>query len=256
MTVINQNISSEFSVGKTLGRSFYIFSRNILPLVTIVILFQIPAVTWLVASGQYDINFDDPSTFSNINWIVHFGVIFLSVILSCVSTAAVTYGVFMDITGRKFTIGDCLSKSFSVLVPVIVMGVLVNILFFVGLALLIIPGVFVFLVLFVVFPVIIVEQPGIFDCLKRSYYLTKGNLWSLLGLSLVLLVISLGGGYLGQFLGTLFKGMGFDIVAVIVTTVAQSLYMAFWIIVGAVTYNNLRTIKEGISSDRIAAVFS
>lgn len=73
-----------------------------------------------------------------------------------------------------------------------------------GLMLCVIPGIFVTLLLYVVFPVAVFEKVSAFDSLRRSYELTEGRRWTILAASLVLwivlMMIAIPGAFLGFFL--------------------------------------------------------
>ncbi len=256
MTTIEENVSNEFRVGDTLSVTFSVFFKKFIPLNILVLIFQVPMLIWSVSSGMFTTSIENPGALAANFGTELIWVLIVSIILSLASAAAVTYGVFLEITGRNINIGECLSKSISVLLPVIFAGIISYIILVVGTILLIVPGIFALMCLFVVIPVVVVEQPGVFRSLGRSAELTKGNRWSILGLFIVMIAISIGLGLVSQFVTLLFLGMGMSIVAIVISTIVQVITTTFFLIIGAVTYNNLRKSKEGISSDEIASVFA
>ncbi|KKJ76890.1 hypothetical protein WH95_10715 [Kiloniella litopenaei] len=255
MSNFNENVAGQFSLGDTLGTTFNILMKRFIPLNLIVLIFQLPMLIWSVSSGLFTASVENPeivlSTYSNqFVWIM-----IVSTILSFASAAAVVYGVFLDITGRDISIGECLSKSLSVLVPVILSGLLAYVIILLGTVLLVVPGIFAAICFFVVIPVVVVERPGIFASLGRSADLTKGNRWSILGLFLVIMLIAIVLGFISNFITIFFVGTSLNVIAIVISTVVQVITTTFFLIVGAVTYNNLRNSKEGVSSGEIAAVF-
>jgi hypothetical protein len=116
-----------------------------------------------------------------------------------------------------------------------------------------------FLAWAVIVPVLVVERTGVFGTFGRSAELTKGHRWAILGLAVVVWLISLvlglailpfqsalvlpGGGILAMTPLLIVNG----VVNVITTTI---------IAVGtASVYYELRSIKEGIGPEQLAAVF-
>ncbi|WP_419901895.1 hypothetical protein [Kiloniella sp.] len=273
MTTTNQQFGEEFKIGKVIERSYEIFSQNIYGFTFLVILFQIPAVVWSFSSGDYAINFEDEDAVAAVNWLDHYGIMFLSIILSFISDVAIIYGVFLHITGRAVTISECLTASIFVFVPVLVAGLLSIFLSYSGYLiyfmpeiyallyhsnltiLLLMPGVYFGLYFFVLFPVIVVEQPGIIASFKRSSELTKGHHWSLLAVSLMIIAGAYGLGLLEKLIIVHTIAIGFDLAGVAMTTFIGSLYVAFLSVFFAITYYNLRAQKEGAPTDQIVSVF-
>ena len=120
-------------------------------------------------------------------------------------------------------------------------------------ALFIVPGVIVFLMLFVATPVCVVERLGPFRSMERSAQLTQGHRWKILGMLLLMLLPAVV--VIGVF-ETIEELAG---AGVVVTAVCELMWNA---IVGAgytflviATYHDLRVVKEGIDTEQIAAVF-
>lgn len=68
-------------------------------------------------------------------------------------------------------------------------GFLVGIIFIVGILLLLIPGIYFGIALSFVFFIIIHEKLGVADSIKRSYELSKGYWWGILGFLLIMIII-------------------------------------------------------------------
>jgi hypothetical protein len=118
--------------------------------------------------------------------------------------------------------------------------------------LLIVPGIFALTVIFVFVPVCVVEGCGPLRSLERSRELTKGYRWRILVLWLLPLLIVLVVESIGQVLSFAAAGApGAALTAFIVTAVGGS-YQA---IVNLVTYQDLRSIKEGPDKEQLEVVF-
>jgi hypothetical protein len=115
----------------------------------------------------------------------------------------------------------------------------------------IIPGLIFYTTLFVGLPPCVVERLGPWTSLRRSRDLTKGYRWKLFAFALLLLVADLGGSAIASGLGALagpMAGLGGQLIW-------TGIWASFSAIVIAVTYYDLRVIKEGVVIDQIAAVF-
>ena len=89
---------------------------------------------------------------------------------------------------RDLSIGQLFSSVLPVLGTLIVVGVVGGIAEGIGFFLLIVPGVFLVTVWAVVAPCIVIERRG-FDAFGRSYQLTKGNFWQVLGVIVILFIV-------------------------------------------------------------------
>ena len=89
------------------------------------------------------------------------------------------------------TVGTLIGSVTPKLFPLLIMGIIVAICSYIGFFFLIIPGIFVAVVWSVCVPAMMVEDRGIFDSLGRSYNITNGNRWRMIGLAIVLVVIYL-----------------------------------------------------------------
>ena len=87
------------------------------------------------------------------------------------------------------TAGSLIGSVTPKLFPLLIMGIIVAICTDVGYFFLIIPGLFIALIWSVCVPAMMVEDRGIFDSLGRSYNITNGNRWRMIGLAIVLVVI-------------------------------------------------------------------
>ena len=256
MTALDENIDGKFNIGKILSDSFSIFlSDKLWTFFAIVILFQIPSMLWSVLSGDYKLNLEDPEALSNINHYEHYGIYVLDVLSSLLAEAGVVYGVFLHISGRQVTITECVAKSLSIMVPILVVGVLTVILFYGGLLLLIVPGVYAMALLAVVGPVIVVEQPGIIASMKRSSDLSKGSRWPLSGIFIISFSMYIALELLFPHLAIYFDELGMDLIAFILEKIIQTFLSTYWLIAVAVVYLKLRVLKEGPSREHLASVF-
>jgi hypothetical protein len=120
-----------------------------------------------------------------------------------------------------------------------------------GMNLLIIPGLILYVVWFVGLPACVVERVGPWTSFRRSQELTKGYRWKILALALLFPVLDAGG---SQVIVPVLALAG-PIVGLTGELIWTRVTAAFIGIVFAVTYYDLRVIKEGVEFEQITAVF-
>lgn len=116
------------------------------------------------------------------------------------------------------TVNRILSQLLSLFVALIIYFVLVV----VGLILLVIPGIYIALKLFLTFPICVIENESAIGSLKKSWSYTQGNLLKVLGLSFVSFIITIGVGIIAAtfiFGATLLPG-GLVIAAILAVIAA------------------------------------
>ncbi|HYM03598.1 MAG TPA: hypothetical protein VET85_11680 [Stellaceae bacterium] len=176
----------------------------------------------------------------------------LDFLLGMASEAVVVYGAFQDMRGRPVRLGESLRKGMARFLPVI--GASIGIVVAVGLGtlLLVVPGIMVYCSLAVAIPACVVEQSGPFECLGRSAYLTKGYRWKIFGVYVLAFVAVAIAGAIAVAVVSQLGGIVADRVA---QFVSNAFIEAFGSVIAVVLYHDLRVVKEGIDTERIAAVF-
>ena len=245
----------QFTIGKVIGTSFAVLTRNIVPFAIIAAILSIP---YIIVERVYAV---DPTQLQAMirqgqlppgfgSYIALYLIV--TVVTSSLTSAALVYGTFQDLRGQKATIGDSLTRGFSALVPVLLAAIAYTILYMIGFILLIIPSIIVVVALWVYVPAIIVERMGVGDAFRRSRELTKGSRWTIFGL---LIVIAIGAWLVSWVVGLVF---GFALGSSGVEwagVVARILISAFGAVSVAVGYYYLRADKEGVAIGDIATVF-
>jgi len=241
--LIAQYVECEFRVGQILNRTFAVLSRNLLPFCVVTAIAYLPNLLFLEREQT-----GLPQ--GRMIAMVFIGAI-LSLILSALSQAIVLFGAFEDMRGRPVDMIASLKVGLSRFFPVIAVALLVGLLTAFAAILLLFPAFIVMAMLFVSMPVCIVERLGPVKSLGRSSALTKGHRWKVFGLWLVImLVTAVGSGMLGGI--SIATG---PIVGGLLKLIWGALAGAFNAIMVVVAYHDLRVVKEGIDTDRIASVF-
>ena len=173
--------------------------------------------------------------------------------------AALIHGVVADLNGRKASFGDCLATGFRFFLPVLAIAILTGLGVAVGLVLLIVPGVLLALAWAVNVPVEVVERRGVFGAFGRSAELTRGHRGAIfllmfcyvIAMGIVSMVgLTLGGALTPENLQQGFSGA--TLAWMTVLNMIEGLIGAAGV---ASIYYELRSIKEGVGPEHLAAVF-
>jgi uncharacterized membrane protein len=236
-----------FRVGRTLRNSWRVFSANFAKVFLIAIV--ITAVS--VGLGMLVPRSAVPSSeVPKLAVLIIVGVLAI-LILYTLAQAAILYVAFQSMRGRAVGIAEALRRGLSRFGAIVGLAILVGFGIWIGLILLIVPGIMFALRWSVALPACVVEGLGPLASMKRSAQLTKGHRWKLFGIFLLLWAAS---ALAGLLIGLLLKPAG-----VVVTQVGQGVWnaawTAFWYVTLAMVYHDLRVTKEGVDIDQIAAVF-
>ena len=251
--------SVQFSIGRVIGDSFGVLARNIVSfgiLALLISLLQLLFEFFAVGALQPEAAVDP--TAMEINWGPAILGVLIAVLVSALTQAAIIYGTFQDLRGQKAGIGDCISRGFGAIVPVIVGSILLSIAVGIGFTLLIVPGIILILMWWVYIPAVVVESKGIIEAFGRSRELTRGRRWHILGLIVVIAILLIAVSFVvvlvvGILAATSPDGGGFG--AIIISYVLNALVTAFNAVLVAVSYYYLRAEKEGIDANEIARIF-
>jgi hypothetical protein len=247
----------QFSIGRVIGDSFGVLARNIVSfgiLALLISLLQLLFEFFVVGASQPGA---DP-TAVDINWGPAILGVLIAVLVSALTQAAIIYGTFQDLRGQKAGIGDCISRGFGAIVPVIVGSILLSIAVGIGFMLLIVPGIILVLMWWVYIPAVVVESKGIIEAFGRSRELTRGHRWHILGLIVVVAVLMIA----VSFVVVLVVGLlavtspdGIGVGTLIISYVLNAFVTAFNAVLVAVSYYYLRAEKEGVDVNEIARIF-
>jgi hypothetical protein len=266
----------DFRVGAVLSRSMSILQRNFPAFFLLMLVASLPN---LFVSGPLAPR--DPVTLG----ITASAAGLLVLLLSGVGQAVILYATVQDMRGRPPALGDMLAKGFSRILALIGLGIVVILAMLVGLVVMLVPTLLVtassaqvglasglvvgadmlaifiafwavVLMWFVALPACVVERLGPFRSLGRSRWLTKGYRWRILGLLLlVMLAAIVVGAVFFLLIFALDAFVGSESAEALANVIWGGLAGAFYAVVLAVTYHDLRVAKEGVDAEQIAAVF-
>lgn len=251
-----------FEITRVLSRTAGAISRNAVLFVGLaLVLGGLPHL--IVALARQGLSPPDPThlSFVSQDW----GSTFLATIVAGLSgillQAALINATVADLNNRHASLGDCFATALRHLLPLIVLGIVSGILTALGFLLLIVPGVILALALCVAVPARVMENVDVFAALSRSRELTRGHRGALLLLFVLyfIVVIILGAviaaaGKVGEL-----QTSG-DATMIALRLMLAAALQAIGSMVGAAgiaaTYFELRSIKEGVSIEDLAATFA
>jgi hypothetical protein len=127
----------------------------------------------------------------------------VSLVIGAVGFAGAIQGMSSVARGGATSIGECFARGFARALPALGLLILWGLGVWLGMILLVVPGVILICMWSVSVPVLMAENAGIFASFGRSRALTKGSRWPILGLLLIVLIafylISLVLGAVGLF---------------------------------------------------------
>jgi hypothetical protein len=250
----------KFRIGRVFNDSFAVIGRNIGLYLGLALLFSgLPAIVlrlW-TESTLSGTALGDPTAVADPSmmfWNSSFGIAagLISFILSLLLQSALVRATIEDLNGKRPSFGDCIQIAIRYLLPTLGIGLLVVLGAGLASLALLVPGIILWLGWSVAIPVLIQERLGVLGSMSRSRVLTKGSRWALFGLFLILIIIAMVIQSLLALAVVFFGGIVANLVAALVSTVL-SMMMS---IAAAVSYVELRQVKEGASVEELAEIFS
>ena len=257
---------AQLDIGRVISRTFATLGANAGVFFLLALLFGgLPAV--LVNFAVYQLVLPavyssvDNSTYTWMVAVISLGSTFVLLIPTYVLIGALTHGAIVYLNGGRASLADCLGTGVGRSLPLIALGFLSSIGLGFFFLLLIIPGIVVATRWAVAAPSLVTERTGIFESFGRSGELARDNRWRIFWLMVIWLVI----GYLFQIgftsvVSLLMSSAGsFGDATIWIYYVVIAVYSSVTNMIGATgsasLYCELRTIKEGATSDELAKVF-
>jgi hypothetical protein len=250
----------QFSIGRVIGDSFGVYARNFVSfsfLALLIGVLQLLYVLFLFNPAEFEAAQNDPEQLQQMmaqfNWggfVLYFVVV---MVVGTLTQAAIIYGTFQDLRGQRATIGACIARGLTSVIPVVVGSILMSLGLMIGFFLLIVPFIILLLMWWAYIPAIVVEGKGIIGAFGRSRELTRGRRWHILGLAIIVFILIWVFYWVVNFIaGTAVSGI---VAPTIISYAVLALTTAFNAVVGAVGYYYLRAEKEGIDVNEIARIF-
>ena len=247
MTDTTAPTGREFRIGPIFTRSWSIYAANFLIFTVVAIVTVLP----------HQLGGDPQTTGGAVQTFV---AAIVGWILQFIGQAVILYGAFQAMRGRPVVLGDGLRRAFSRFLPLLAISILVFIGLAIGFMLLIVPGIILAMRWAVAVPACVVENLGPISSLRRSAELTKGHRWKIFGMTVLILVLFIialviVGALVGTGVVVVPQGVGRGLLAAILFVIISGIVTAYFNVIAAMIYHDLRTVKEGVNTEEIAAVF-
>lgn len=258
--------TTRFELGRVIERTFASIRRNFAVFALLALLLAgVPAAltgglaalattgvrTTLVAAGDRGLVAIGASVFGI--------TFFVGAIAAFVLRGAIVYGAVADLNGGRATFGECLSTGLRHVGWLFLLAIVVTVAEACGFILLIVPGLMMLTAWIVAVPAQVVERTGVFGAIQRSADLTRGHRWPIFGL---IVIFVLGSGLVQGIAAAATAPLAAaspTTGAIVSQVVIQPLAATVTALVAAVgvasIYFELRSAREGIGPEALAAVF-
>ncbi|MGH7498843.1 MAG: glycerophosphoryl diester phosphodiesterase membrane domain-containing protein [Gemmatimonadales bacterium] len=244
------------SVGEILDVSFTLYRRHFASLAVVALVCSgIPVLLnmYIAASG---------GMLQNLSLLPVYYVVLVA--LNSIATAATVFIVSDSYLGRPINAGTALRRAAPLIVRILICSMLTALVVGVGFVLLVIPGIILIAGLILSIPALVIEGKSASAALSRSWELSRGSRWRILGLLLVLVVllyvpVAAIGAIAAIFLpgaSTMILTTGdttATVIAVAIGGLIQIFVYPLFYCVLTVAYYDLRVRKEGFDLEVLAA---
>ena len=236
-------------LGEVLRLSFWVWVKNLVPFTLLAVLLHGPLIAWAAALLATNA---EPARFETFQVISVYGGGLVQALLS----AAVTYGVVMELDRKPQPIGRIVATGLRRFLPAVAVSIVSALAVFLGSLLLIVPGLIVTCMLYVAVPASVIERPGLRGALARSRALTAGNRVKLFALALLTVVVNLAITTVVYLLVVGVETEGHEHLMSVIELGRSLLFAPLYATVTATTYVLLRRQRDGVAADELAAVFA
>jgi hypothetical protein len=257
----------QFDIGRVISRLFGVLGRNFVTFLLLTLLL-ISAPTIAFGFLSLPLMASNPAAmFSATGLAMIAASVVVSVCSNAVLQGAIINGTVSDLAGKPASFGECLATGIRFIGPLIGIGIISSL--GIGLAsiLLIVPGVLLALAWSIAAPVAVMERTGVFGAFDRSAVLTRNCRGAIFGLAVIYVVILLV--VQAVVLGLVTASGGIATAAtltgpslrnyLIIQTLANGVIETITALLSsagiASVYYELRTIKDGVGAEQLAAVF-
>lgn len=175
--------------------------------------------------------------------------------------AALVRSTILNLVGRDPDVAGSTMGALAMVLPIFGVTICVSFLMTLGIILLIIPGIMIYCALIVAVPALVEERRGVFASLSRSRELTRGSRWQVFILVIFFWIVSqVINGVAAAVTGvSIFPVPGETLpdplLAGAVNAIATALVSTLTTVWLAALYVELREVKEGASTEKLADVF-
>jgi hypothetical protein len=176
------------------------------------------------------------------------------IVLGNVLAGILVFGVFQRLSGERVDLGACIGQALPRLPLILGVAIVYGILVGIGFVCLVLPGIFIAVALTPVLPVAVVEG-GFGNAFRRSWKLTSGYRWSILGALALGYGLMFVMGFVGGIAMLSLASSG-PLVLTLILLPIKVLGGLFLSILPAVIYHDLRSEKDGVGVEELRRVFA
>lgn len=242
---VSQSVAGEFRVGRIFDRTLAIYKRNFPAFSLVALIASLPPLLLGAGAG-------DTAPMMAQSMVLGLVIMLVSVALALLSQAILVHAAFQDMRSRPVDLMESVNVALARLLPILGLAILSALGIAVGLMLFVIPGLILLTMWFVGVPVCMVEQLGPWQSLRRSTQLTKGHRWKLFG---AILVVYVAAAIISQIITLVFTALAGFFIGLLAALAWNTVWGAFFATFVVVSYYELRSTKEGMDIEQIAAVF-
>ncbi len=219
-------------VGDIVGQSFVMYGRMFGLILLVALVLFLPLA--VIEAALHSVLLATPGDPTLVALAVGSGL--LNLALTALATPAFIYAaVIVHRENRVPALGEALRWGLVKWLPSLGWYIVVVLLTLIGCILFIIPGMFAMVLLFLVLPVVAIENGSNGDAMSRSFELTRGYRWPILGVALLMVLIYFAVGTVIGGVGGVLELTGLNVV----TPFAEWLGAFVWplmILPGVITY--------------------
>jgi hypothetical protein len=245
---------AHFDIGRVIQRTFSAIAQNWLVfLMMSTLLVGVPTLIQTYGQGTVMGGQSVDLVFVGIGWV-------LSLIGTYILQGVVVQITVNGLNGKTMTPGAAFTAAASLFLPLLGLVIILGLGTMLGLIILIVPGLILMVLWAVAAPVVVVERRGIFESLQRSRDLTRGHRWPIFGLQVIYfigaMIVGLLIGGVGRATGGSFLGGSGNLVVDMATAFVTQILAGVVASAGVgALYYELRSIKEGVGPEQMAAIF-
>ena len=253
----------KIDIGRVISRGFEALRANFFPFFAFALLLSgVPSFLvqyWAMTELR---GADNPGFFISAGyWGPLLGGWLLAFVAGMVLQGVLVRSTILFLSGREPDLAQSVLLALRLVIHIFVVSLIVGLLTVIGLLLLIVPGVIVYCAFIVSIPALIEERRGIFGSLQRSRDLTRGSRGRIFLLLVVLWVFSVVIGTIINAVTGVSMTNPFEMqfpdptLAGAAAGVGGALSAVIGAVLLAALYIELRTVKEGATTDDLAAIF-
>jgi hypothetical protein len=242
-----------YSVFDTIGRSLSVWSKNLLSIFILGLVFFSPVILYTLHEVNEVRHAGGLSEDRGVMWVVL--TFALTYAADQLLAAPIVYGVVQELNGTRADVLACVAQGVKRFFPVFFTIFMLYWCVMFGTYPFVIPGAVLAAGLYVAVPIAVCERPGIMGTLTRSFNLTEGNRLRIFGL----LILFWGTRFAAKYALIKFidpQGRSGHIQALLLASLGVDfLFGSIGGVMQGVSYSRLRQLRDGVSTADLAKVF-